>query len=71
MKKRSLSIRGHMTSVSLEDEFWRELREIAEERSISMAKLVSEIDGKRSGGLSSAIRLFVLATIKSDGTDGA
>ena len=71
MKKRSLSIRGHMTSVSLEDEFWRELREIAEERGISMAKLVSEIDGKRSGGLSSAIRLFVLATIKSDGVDGA
>ena len=71
MKKRSLSIRGHMTSVSLEDEFWRELREIAEERGISMAKLVSEIDGERSGGLSSAIRLFVLATIKSDGVDGA
>ena len=71
MKKRSLSIRGHMTSVSLEDEFWRELREIAEKRGISMANLVSEIDGKRSGGLSSAIRLFVLATIKSDGADSA
>ena len=60
-----------MTSVSLEDEFWRELREIAEKRGISMANLVSEIDGKRSGGLSSAIRLFVLATIKSDGADSA
>ena len=71
MKKRSLSIRGHMTSVSLEDEFWNELSQIADKRSISLASLVGEIDSRRSGGLSSAIRLFVLATVKSDGTDGA
>ena len=60
-----------MTSVSLEDEFWKELSQIADKRSISLASLVGEIDSRRSGGLSSAIRLFVLATVKSDGTDGA
>ena len=71
MKKRSIKIRGHMTSVSLEDEFWTELGQIAEDRGISVASLVAEIDSRRAGGLSSAIRLFVLATVKSDGTDGA
>ena len=71
MKKRSLSIRGHMTSISLEDEFWYELGRIAGKRGVSVASLVSEIDSARAGGLSSAIRLFVLATIKSDGRGGA
>ena len=71
MKKRSLSIRGHMTSISLEDEFWRELGQIAGKRGVSVASLVSEIDCARAGGLSSAIRLFVLATVKNDGRGGA
>ena len=71
MKKRSLSIRGHMTSISLEDEFWHELSRIAGERGVSVASLVSEIDTARAGGLSSAIRLFVLTTVKSDGRGGA
>ena len=71
MKKRSLSIRGHMTSISLEDEFWHELGRIAGERGVSVARLVGEIDSARAGGLSSAIRLFVLATVKSDGRGGA
>ena len=71
MKKRSLSIRGHMTSISLEDEFWHELIRIAGERGVSVASLVCEIDTARAGGLSSAIRLFVLTTVKSDGRGGA
>ena len=66
MKKRSLSIKGHMTSISLEDEFWQELGQIADARGVSVASLVSEIDSRRAGGLSSAIRLFVLETVKSD-----
>ena len=66
MKKRSLSIKGHMTSISLEDAFWAELGRIAEERAVSVARLVGEIDSERVGGLSSAIRLFVLEVVKND-----
>ena len=60
-----------MTSISLEDEFWHELGRIAGERGVSVASVVSEIDCARAGGLSSAIRLFVLTTVKSDGGGGA
>ena len=60
-----------MTSISLEDEFWHELGRIASERGVSVASLVTEIDSVRAGGLSSAIRLFVLATLKSDCRGGA
>jgi predicted DNA-binding ribbon-helix-helix protein len=59
--KRSVSIRGHKTSVTLEDQFWQGLREIAEARNITMASLVDEIDASReTTNLSSNIRLFVL-----------
>ena len=65
MKKRSISIKGHMTSISLEDAFWEELGRIASARCTSVASLVGEIDIARKGGLSSAIRLFVLENVKS------
>jgi predicted DNA-binding ribbon-helix-helix protein len=59
--KRSIVIAGHKTSVSLEDAFWRGLKEIAEGRNLSLSELVTPIDkGRDSGNLSSAIRLFVL-----------
>ena len=62
MAKRSITIAGHRTSVSLEAEFQAGLAEIARERGISVAALVAEIDRGRSGrNLSSAIRAFVLA----------
>ncbi len=54
-----------MTSISMEDEFWQELGQIAKARGVSVASLVGEIDSRRTGGLSSAIRLFVLTTVKS------
>jgi predicted DNA-binding ribbon-helix-helix protein len=61
MTKRSLVIAGHKTSVSLEDEFWNSLKEIARERGTTVAGLVAAIDGERQhANLSSAIRLFVL-----------
>lgn len=61
-RKHSLSIKGHRTSISLEDEFWAGLKEIATERSLSVAALVAEIDAARgSRNLSSAIRVAVLA----------
>jgi predicted DNA-binding ribbon-helix-helix protein len=64
MKKRSISIHGHRTSISLEDPFWDMLQAIAKERGQSLAGLVRQVDLDRDGGLSSALRLFVLAELK-------
>jgi len=59
--KRSVYIAGYKTSVSLEDEFWDSLKEIARERGMTLGALVATIDGDRDhANLSSAIRLFVL-----------
>jgi predicted DNA-binding ribbon-helix-helix protein len=59
--KRSIVIAGHKTSVSLEDAFWKGLKEIAGERDMTLSELVASIDSdRRHGNLSSAIRLFVL-----------
>jgi predicted DNA-binding ribbon-helix-helix protein len=59
--KRSIVIAGHRTSVSLEDAFWKALKEIAQSRRASLADLIGTIDHQRRGGnLSSAIRVFVL-----------
>jgi predicted DNA-binding ribbon-helix-helix protein len=59
--KRSVVFAGHKTSVSLEDAFWRGLKEIASGRQITLSALIESIDsGRGSGNLSSAIRLFVL-----------
>jgi predicted DNA-binding ribbon-helix-helix protein len=59
--KRSIIVGGHKTSVSLEEAFWTGMKEISEERSMTLSEMVSEIDTNRQqGNLSSAIRLFVL-----------
>jgi predicted DNA-binding ribbon-helix-helix protein len=59
--KRSVVIAGHKTSVSLEDEFWNALKEVAASREMTLSESVSAIDADRQhGNLSSAIRLFVL-----------
>jgi predicted DNA-binding ribbon-helix-helix protein len=59
--KRSIVLAGHKTSVSLEDEFWRGLKEIAGKRLITLSTLVNTIDAERQqGNLSSALRIFVL-----------
>ena len=59
--KRSIVIGGHKTSVSLEDAFWKALKEIAAGRDATLSEVVSSIDsGRTTGNLSSAIRLFVL-----------
>ena len=60
MRKRSVVIAGHRTSISLEEEFWTALRQVAERRGLSVNALVREIDAARAGNLSSALRLFVL-----------
>ena len=66
--KRSITIEGHRTSISLEDAFWQGLQEIAKERELSLQALIREIDVARTAGLtdlptenlSSAIRVMVL-----------
>lgn len=59
--KRSIVIAGHKTSVSLEEAFWKGLKEIATGRNVTLSDLVASIDtDRRHGNLSSAIRLFVL-----------
>jgi predicted DNA-binding ribbon-helix-helix protein len=64
--KRSIVIAGHKTSVSLEDAFWKGLKEIAGERDQTLSELVASIDSDRQhGNLSSAIRLFVLDRYRS------
>ncbi len=64
--KRSIVIGGHKTSVSLEDAFWSELKEIAHGQQMTLSTVVRDIDtGRRQGNLSSAIRLFVLDNIRT------
>ena len=59
--KRSIMITGHRTSISLEDDFWQALKEIAIRRNMRRSELVTSIDAERAHpNLSSAIRLFVL-----------
>lgn len=63
--KRSLTLRGHRTSVSLEDPFWREFRRIAAEDGRALNDLAAAIDAARDPetGLASAIRVFVLERV--------
>jgi predicted DNA-binding ribbon-helix-helix protein len=62
--KRSMTIAGHSTSISLEDEFWQALNEIALKQGLSLAGLVASIDAERiknnDSNLSSALRVYVL-----------
>ena len=63
--KRSVSIAGHRTSISLEEPFWEILREIAERETLSVQALIGRIDAERGEqNLSSAIRVFVLTDLR-------
>ena len=65
--KRSLTLQGHRTSVSLEEPFWREFCRLAEASGRSVNALAAELDAQRTppASLASAIRLFVLAEVKA------
>ncbi|MCW9044557.1 MAG: ribbon-helix-helix domain-containing protein [Pseudopelagicola sp.] len=65
--KRSLTLRGHRTSVSLEDDFWRAFQEIAKEKSLPINALAAQIDAERDmeTGLATAIRLYILHHYKT------
>jgi predicted DNA-binding ribbon-helix-helix protein len=62
MKKRSITIAGHATSLTLEDEFWDALKEISASKGLSIAALIRQIDAQNEErtNLSSAIRIFIL-----------
>jgi predicted DNA-binding ribbon-helix-helix protein len=63
--KRSVSISGHLTSVSLEQPFWDELNRLAQQDEISLSALINQIDKDRKTNLSSALRLYVLYILQS------
>jgi len=64
--KRSVVVDGHKTSVSLEDQFWNDLKAIARAHGATLSKIVSEIDNtRRQSNLSSALRLFVLDQVRT------
>jgi predicted DNA-binding ribbon-helix-helix protein len=68
--KRSVSIAGHRTSISLEEPFWEIVRTIAEREKISLQALIGRIDSERGEqNLSSAIRVFVLMDVRSRQTE--
>ena len=64
IRKRSVVIAGHATSVSLEEAFWDALKDIARARATSVRRLIAEIDSIRAGNLSSALRVFILEETK-------
>ena len=64
--KRSFSIKGHRTSISLEAEFWDALKEAAQEDRLTLAALIDQVDRERgTSGLSSAVRIWLLRRYKS------
>ncbi len=64
MIKKSVQLTGHHTSVSLEAEFWKALKEIAEKKQISVRQLIIEADNHRTTNLASALRVFVLTELQ-------
>ncbi|AGK56453.1 arylsulfate sulfotransferase-like protein [Hyphomicrobium denitrificans 1NES1] len=65
-EKRSFSIQGHRTSISLETAFWSALKAAAAEDGLTLAGLISAIDKERgSAGLSSAVRVWILKRLES------
>ena len=69
MKKRSVTIHGHPTSITLEDAFWHTLKAEAQKQDTSINKLIAYIDDQRASSsednnLSSAIRLYILKTLQ-------
>lgn len=60
LRKHSVLLAGHATSISIEDAFWQHLKVIARRRNQSLNALIAEVDEGREGNLSSSLRVFVL-----------
>ena len=70
-RKRSVTIAGHRTSLSLEEPFWQALKDQARAEGLSTAALIEKIDRDRTTNLSSALRVYLLARARrGPGTDG-
>ncbi|MBL8644809.1 MAG: ribbon-helix-helix domain-containing protein [Rhodospirillaceae bacterium] len=65
IKKRSVKLSGHRTSISIEDEFWDALKKISAAEKLTIADLLTRIDADRPGNLSSAARLYVLKHLQA------
>lgn len=65
MRKHSVLVAGHATSLSLENAFWQEFKEIAARKGTPLNRQITEIDYRRPGNLSSAIRVFVLRELRA------
>lgn len=65
LKKHSVTIRGHRTSVSMEAIFWDALQQQVKAEGISLAALIVRIDETRTGNLSSALRVYVMEALKA------
>lgn len=59
-QKHSITVKGHRTSITLEQAFWDSLKEIAAEKKISISHLITEIDTDEPENLSSALRVYIL-----------
>ncbi len=66
MKKHSINIEGHSTSITLEDEFWAALKGVAAQQKKSVNEIITQIDrSKGAKNLSSAIRVYILKSLSS------
>ncbi len=70
IRKRSVTLAGHRTSLSLEAEFWDALKAAARAEGLSLNALIGRIDQGRSGNLSSAVRIYLLRRAQGYGADG-
>ena len=70
IRKRSVTLAGHRTSLSLETEFWDALKAAARAEGLSLNALIGRIDQGRSGNLSSAVRIYLLRRAQGYGADG-
>jgi predicted DNA-binding ribbon-helix-helix protein len=70
VKKRSIRIDGHPTSVTLEEPFWEALKELSDRQDKSVSQLVAEIDAQRGDeNLSSALRVYILNYVRTKSSD--
>ena len=69
VRKRSVTIAGHRTSLSVEDAFWQELKRLARSDGLTVAQLIQRIDAEREGNLSSAVRVYVLERLREAAHD--
>ena len=65
MKKHSIVLSGHATSLCLEDEFWQALKDIAKDKNLAVRQLLMQIDNTHMGNLSSAVRIYVLNELRA------